>query len=99
MLPGLARFSVASLMSGQTQEQGLFGPYNSAYPPLHSMDNAQVFSTERYRRQDFGAAPPTPPNSAQQFWSNGANTWCTPPGIQYGTSLSTYNSTPGKLNI
>ncbi|XP_028391223.1 homeobox protein EMX2-like isoform X1 [Dendronephthya gigantea] len=91
MLPGLARFSVASLMTGQAQDQGLFSPYSPSYPGIHSMDKAQVFPTDCYRRQDFAAPPPTPPNSGQQFWPNASSGWCSPAGMQYGGSLNTYN--------
>ena len=101
MLPGLARFSVASLMTGQPQEQSLFSPYSPSYPGIHSMDKAPVFPTDCYRRQDFAAPPPTPPNSGQQFWPNGSSAWCSPPGMQYGGALNTYNSNPGmyRLNL
>lgn len=97
MLPGLSRFSVASLMTAQPQEQGLFSPYSPSYPAIHAMDKSQVYpGTDCYRRQEFPAAPPpTPANSAQQFWPNAANAWCSPPGMQYGASLNTYNSNPG----
>ena len=99
MLPGLARFSVASLMSTPAQDQGLFGTYGSSYPPLHSMDKSQVFANDCYRRQEYGAAPPAPASSAQQFWANNGNAWCSPPGIQYGGPLNTYNPTNGKFNL
>ena len=95
MLPGLARFSVASLMTGQAQDQGLFSPYSPSYPGIHSMDKAQVFPTDCYRRQDFAAPPPTPPNSGQQFWPNASSGWCSPAGMQYGGALNTYNPNQG----
>lgn len=97
MLPGLARFSVASLMTGQPQDQGLFSPYSPSYPGIHSMDKPQAFPTDCYRRQEFVTAPPTPPNSGQQFWSNGSSAWCSAPGMQYGGTLNTYNPSPGML--
>ena len=97
MLPGLARFSVASLMTGQPQDQGLFSPYSPSYSGIHSMDKApgQVFPTDYYRRQEFAAPQPTPPSSAQQFWPNGSTGWCSPPAMQYGGALNTYNNNPG----
>lgn len=98
MLPGLARYSVSSLMSGQAQDSSLFAPYSPTFSSIHSMDKTQVYPSDCYRRQEYTARTTSTPNSPQQFWPNASNAWCSPPAMQYGGNMTAYNHNPGECN-